>query len=320
MRMKLTLSIALLFSACLLAGESEPAPQILQPEQPKSGPGGSNYTHAAVKQSALGNGNTQIWIYEPDEPKPAKAPVIIFCHGWSAMDPGPYLAWIEHLARRGNIVLYPRYQAHIAVAPETFTLNAIVAIKDALKTLEADGHVKPDLTRFASVGHSYGGIIAANLAVAAKDQGLPPIKAVMALEPGSNGFGKPYLDYSKIPAGTLLICMHGDDDKFVGDRDAKKIFTEAVNVAKADKDYIVLFSDKRGSPPQNANHFAPIAPKRHVDAHDYYGFWKWMDGLTDAAFYGKNREYALGNTEQQRFLGKWSDGTPLIEPKVTDDP
>ena len=40
----------------------------------------------------------------------------------------------------------------------------------------------------------------------------------------------------------------------------------------------------------------------------------------DAAFNGKNREYALGNTPQQRFMGLWSDGVPVKELKVTDKP
>ena len=57
-----------------------------------------------------------------------------------------------------------------------------------------------------------------------------------------------------------------------------------------------------------------------VNALDYYGFWKLFDGLIGAAFYGKDREYALGNTLQQRFMGKWSDGTPVKELIVTDNP
>jgi hypothetical protein len=40
------------------------------------------------------------------------------------------------------------------------------------------------------------------------------------------------------------------------------------------------------------------------------------DALCDAAFAGKNREYALGNTPQQKSMGKWSDGVPVKEPQV----
>jgi hypothetical protein len=56
------------------------------------------------------------------------------------------------------------------------------------------------------------------------------------------------------------------------------------------------------------------------DALDFFGYWKWFDGLSDAAFYGRNREYALGNTPQQRYMGVWSDGRPVKEPLVFGQP
>ena len=49
------------------------------------------------------------------------------------------------------------------------------------------------------------------------------------------------------------------------------------------------------------------------DALDYFGYWKLFDGLADAAFYGWNRAYALGNTPEQRYMGTWSDGRPVRE-------
>ena len=54
-----------------------------------------------------------------------------------------------------------------------------------------------------------------------------------------------------------------------------------------------------------------------VDALDFYGTWKIFDGLCDTAFTGTHREFALGNTPQQRFMGKWGDGTPVKELQVT---
>ena len=86
-----------------------------------------------------------------------------------------------------------------------------------------------------------------------------------------------------------------------------------------------------------ANHLAPVAPDiaydtsgngpssrpalrnagLMLDALDYYGFWKLFDGLSDAAFFGTHREFALGNTPEQRYMGKWSDGTPVKELQVT---
>ena len=57
-----------------------------------------------------------------------------------------------------------------------------------------------------------------------------------------------------------------------------------------------------------------------VNVYDWYGFWKWFDALCDAAFYGRNREYALGGTPAQKNMGTWDDGTPVKLPRVTDFP
>jgi hypothetical protein len=43
-----------------------------------------------------------------------------------------------------------------------------------------------------------------------------------------------------------------------------------------------------------------------------------MDALCDAAFHSRHREYALGGTPEQRFMGFWSDGRPVVEPEITD--
>ena len=134
-------------------------------------------------------------------------------------------------------------------------------------------------------------------------------------------------------AGRLAVAIAGSDDKLVGDKTAKEIFSRATHVPGANKDFVTLVSDSHGSPALRADHFAPAAPdgdfsadtsgkktgpKFMVDAMDYFGTWKLFDGLTAAAFYGKNREYALGNTPQQRFMGVWSDGVPVKELWVAD--
>ena len=57
-----------------------------------------------------------------------------------------------------------------------------------------------------------------------------------------------------------------------------------------------------------------------LDALDWYGTWKLLDALMACSFDGTWCEYALGNTPEQRFMGVWSDGVPVIELNVTDDP
>lgn len=350
------------------------------PIQPASGPGGKQYAHKDVTKNRYGKGGEEYWIFEPNAPKPAIAPVIVLLHGWGGMNPMYYGAWIDHLVKRGNIVIYPRYQASLLTPIKDFTPNTLTAIKDAISRLQNEpGHIKPDLSKFATVGHSVGGLLAASVAALASESGLPRVSAVMSVEPGITEapINIPLADLKKIPAETLLLAVAGDQDTLVRDVDAKRIYKESTLVPANNKDYVTLVSDSHGTPNLVASHRAPTAqdksydsgdgigggpaeaadrvvdrvrdrvsdrianragglptsrtdgPQRDrrerletmmVNALDFYGTWKLFDGLCDAAFYGKNREYALGNTPQQRFMGVWSDGVPVKELKITDNP
>src|SRR5688572_27614129 len=92
-----------------LVAEGIRSPVVAPPSQPAHGPGGGDYRHAAVKESKSGRGGRKFHLFEPAGPVPATAPVIVFLHGWTAIDPWLYGAWISHMARRGNIVIHPRY-------------------------------------------------------------------------------------------------------------------------------------------------------------------------------------------------------------------
>jgi pimeloyl-ACP methyl ester carboxylesterase len=273
------------------------------------------------------------------------------------MNPLYYGAWLDHLVKRGNIVIYPRYQSNLLTAINDFTPNTLAALKDAINRLRTEpGHVTADFSKFAAVGHSLGGLLAANVAALASEAGLPRVSAVMSVEPGITDapINVPLAELKKVPPETLLLAIAGDQDTLVRDTDAKRIYYESTRVPANNKDFITLVTDAHGRPPLVASHRAPTANDRSYDngegvgggpvdassrvgdaaqtsrnarletmmvnAMDFYGTWKLFDGLCDAAFYGKNREYALGNTPQQRFMGVWSDGVPVKELKVTDKP
>jgi pimeloyl-ACP methyl ester carboxylesterase len=347
------LSLALICCSLTIVSSQNATP----PSQPQSGPGGKQYSHASVTKNRYGKGGEEYWIFEPDAPKPRTAPVIVFLHGWGGMNPLYYGAWLDHLVKRGNIVIYPRYQANLLTPIREFAPNTFAAIKDALNRMRTEqGHVTPDLNRFATVGHSLGGVLAANVAALAGELSLPRVRAVMSVEPGITDapINIPLADLKKIPAETLLLALAGDQDSLVRDNDAKRIYYESTRISANNKDFITLVSDSHGRPSLQASHRAPTAmdkaydngeslsgtpvdssnrvgdaPQRSgrerlesmmVNALDFYGTWKLFDALCDAAFTGKNREYALGNTPQQRFMGVWSDGVPVKELKVTDKP
>ena len=68
--------IVALFSLPILSSQT-PTP----PVQPASGPGGKQYVHTSVIKNRYGKGGREYWIFEPDTPKPASAPLIVFLHG-----------------------------------------------------------------------------------------------------------------------------------------------------------------------------------------------------------------------------------------------
>lgn len=318
------------------------------PEQPNAGPGGTIYKHKEASKKVYGDGAKQFWLYEPQNPRPMSAPLVVFNHGWGGTNPRAYGAWIEHIVRRGNIVVFPLYQdpGSFRYPTKLVTGNALEAVKAAVAELKNGAHVQPELDKVAFVGHSAGGQIAANLAALAKDHGIPVPKAVMPVQPGKSWarfdrINIPLEDMSKIPASVLLVTVVGEDDRVAKDIDAKRIFKESTGVPLGNKDFVVLRSDKHGQPKLVAGHFAPAARdssydsgskgepagfesdtsgERSIDALDFYGTWKLFDGLCEAGFYGRNKNYALGNTESQRFMGKWSDGVPVKELLVTKQP
>src|ERR1044072_8672256 len=175
------LSLTLVFCSLTIVSSQQTA---TPPLQPQTGPGGKQYLHAAVVKNRYGTGGEEYWIFEPDSPRPSTAPVIVLLHGWGGMNPLYHCAWIDHLVKRGNIVIYPRYQANLLTPIRDFTPNTLTAIKDAVRRLKTEkGHVRPDLSKFATVGHSVGGLLAASVAALADESRLPRVRAVMFVEP-----------------------------------------------------------------------------------------------------------------------------------------
>lgn len=281
------LRYALFFLLCV---EDIPTP----PEAPKF-----NYKHANVVESKIGEKGGECWIFEPSEPKPeGKRPLVIFLHGWGGMLPASYRSWIDHLVKRGNVVVYPRYQATFMDWPENFMPNAISAINDAIKRLG----VKADLEKVTVIGHSIGAAMTAMLAGRAKEVGLPEPRAIMINQP----FGPMKLrDVLNIPEKCLMVVTIGEHDTVAPPKQAKAIFLGAKNVKE--KAFVTFFTDKRGAPALKANHLAPCAGK--ADALDFDGFWRIFDAMCEQAFAGKPLEV-------DNSLGKWSDGTPVKELEV----
>ncbi len=286
----------------------KPAP----PKQPAQGPGGSAYLHKGVKETSYGKEGQQYWIIEPAQPAPKTAPLVIFLHGWTAFTPDTYRGWVNHLAKRGCIVVYPRYQAGFLTPAAEFFPNSIASIRSALEVLAQPGHVKPDLNRVAVVGHSAGGVQTANYLITAASEKLPLAKAAMIVEPGQGKDGGFKIlameDCQKIPADVKLIVMVGDADGLVGTGTARSIWRDTKQVRE--RAFVTVCSDPRGMPALKADHLFPISWSRAAtDALDWFGLWRTFDSLMDAAF-------SIQPLTVDASMGAWSDGTPVTRMKV----
>jgi acetyl esterase/lipase len=250
--------------------------------------------------------------------------VVIFVHGSGALNADAYLAWIEHLVQRGAVVIFPLYQRTTYDEMENQqTLRD--GVRRALETLEQEG-VPVDPTRVAVVGHSLGGGLAVDYAASAAAAGLPVPTAVMSVAPSCNSEEVACIgaDLGAIPATTrLLLVTELDDPDPLGTAAVARIWAGLGDVPRENRDLVQLVSDAHGRPPLWADHFQARAEHgiaHPPDALDWYGTWKWLDALMGCAFAGEWCAYALGNTPEQRFMGVWSDGVPVAEAVVTDDP
>lgn len=309
------------------------------PEQPANGPGGMAFRYEGVSAQRFGTPPSGFWLFEPthlrldDASPPAHPlPVVIFIHGYTALDPDVYRGWIDHIVRRGTTVIYPDYQRinPFRESWRSYPADLISGVADAFHELGQPGHLPVDPSRVAVVGHSLGGVLAIDYAATAKEHALPVPSVVMAVQPGGCGGcrglpddqGVPLPSFTTFSPKTLVEVIVGEDDDVVGDDAARIIWSGLSDLPVEQRDYITLRSDLRGFPFLRATHWLPQTAgfRGAEDALDWYGPWKLLDLLTTCAFTGAGCEAALNDSPEQRSMGVWSDGQPVTEAIVSDGP
>ena len=324
-----------IFFFCILFSLVVSCQETFVPYQPKTGPGSPTYIHSEVNVIDHAQEAEGYWIYEPAAPVPQKANVVVFVHGYGGYNPMIYGQWIDHLVKKGNIVIYPRYQKNNwSPRPPKFVENVAIGVKNALRYLENKSQIQPIVDHLSFVGHSYGGVISANLAINFEAHNLPKPKSIMLVSPGSGPFTGGVLDsYEKMPADVKMLVMVSDNDRTVGDKLGIRIFETATQVTQ--RNFIRQYHDNSISPAHYAGHNESYAvdlkydngirnftAKRalrmgSVNNIDYFGYWKLFDALLDCTRNEEFCTYAFGNTNQQNSLGIQSDGTPLRPLEVT---
>jgi acetyl esterase/lipase len=202
-----------------------PAAKPQQPTQPTSGPGSSEALFGGMtmlEQIPSGELEADYWLFVPSDPLPGSTaateplPLVIFVHSYMTRDPVLYLGWIEHLVRRGAIVVFPEYEED-ATDDAGYRQNLLDDVRSALDTLQREEAVV-DLHRVAVTGHSLGGALAADYAASAAAAGLPVPAAVMSVAPGCVSDVKcPAADLGTVPSTTrVLLVIEADDSDPTG--------------------------------------------------------------------------------------------------------
>jgi len=258
----------------------------------------------ASRFTKLGDGGEAVYIFKPKGAASASAPVVFFFHGLAAPDPYSYGGWIDHLVRRGAIVVYPVSEDSKFDSADKIRRNAVIGVRRAADELSREG---VDLSRVAFVGHSVGGGLSVQLAADARALGLPVPRAIMSVQPGGSKNPTRPDDMARLPSSTLLLVVEGDADQFEESREGKMIVENATGIPGENRVYVLL----RSSPGAPADHYTPLSPDQRyrmtgakrkggrklvmkafgvregeIDSYDDRGYWRLLDNLLQAASSG----------------------------------
>jgi acetyl esterase/lipase len=196
----------------------------------------------------------------------ADAPVVVFLHGWSGVDPALYGPWLRHLVRGGATVVFPVYQQPPFVDVRTPLVSAHAGLRSALRRIGRHGPL-------VAVGHSAGGALAADLAASARSAALPAPAAVYAIYPGRSLAAFPVrLDGpppSRTPRRTRILALASPRDRVVGTETAREIVAGATRVPASRRTLRIVRE------PAVGDHLAPL----RAGPRERRTFWVPLDRL-----------------------------------------
>jgi predicted esterase len=180
--------------------------------------GDTAITPIPVVTSRVGTGADKTWVIAPGRGDPIS--VVVFLHGLgdqAETTPVHHRPWLDHLARSGSYVLYPRYELHPG-GPLAMK-HAVLGTLAALRKVDPDGKLPLVL-----IGYSRGGGMAVEMAGLSPALNIAP-KAVLGVLPADM---EPPIDYASTPADIEVRFLVGDMDKVVGDVGARRLADQLV--------------------------------------------------------------------------------------------
>lgn len=244
-----------------------PAPPATVPAQPPAPKRSTAYAPPGTERIDVGLGPQGAAIFRPPGTAGQAGPVVIFLHGWVAIDPERYGPWIGHLVRDGATVIYPAYQTKPAYDTIMPLSNVLAGVRSAFE------HVQLAPGRLVIAGHSAGGALSADYAAVAAANGLPVPAAVFSVYPGRKlrhlSVPIPEVSLSTIALGTRVLAYAGERDTAVGSATAERIVADAAHTGAT----LRIIRDDAVD-----DHSAP----RRYDGAAQRTFWEPLDALLAA--------------------------------------
>ena len=302
-----------------------------QPTQPATGYGGLAAAYSTVITVNCDDGATGFMLFIPANPHADSLPLVVFDHGFGEWNPLRYARWIDHILKRGNIVIFPRWQLNEYTTLSTsFTPNAVTGILRAIDTLKNHlSWTQPELDKVFYIGHSYGGLISANLATNFVSYNIPKPKAILMACPGYGTYpGGQLLSYSAMDSSIFVLDIFERNDNVVDSTFALQVFNQTTSVPYSHKNLVIHFADSTGTPPVRSSHgesrfidstydkgdrgiVMAQASYAYTDATDFYCHWKLFYALEDCVLTGNGCATAFGDTYPQKYMGVWSNANPV---------
>ena len=288
-----------------------------------------------------GNGPDRAYAFYPADKSPEKLPLVIFLHGWMGTNPKNFGALIDHLVRRGSVVVYPVYQTDGNTPPQVITDTAAKSINQLLKRLDKEKPNLIDSQKTMYYGFSMGASMSINFAANPDKYKLPIPKGMILAAPGdakhvAHGDLATSIvttPISQVALNIPIVLMTGQEDKTIGVPTALGYWNEicAQNrqklliswpPGKTEGESIASGHGAPGAPDDrydfpNINEPTPIETiarlesfpeSKSINNLDFYGQWKVVTGFLDAIKIGNMPNWIFTEEKLVSNLGKFKSG------------
>ena len=264
-------------------------------------PGSKFYDHS-VAQSKVTCLQRKVDVFQPASTGPEKFPVVVFGHG-QALDVEHYRLTLEHLAKKGVVVLFPTYDT--GFFDQDWNRMGSDYVKQVDCALKAIANADTSAVIFS--GHSKGAYVA-SLAAGIWDA------TSTSYHLGANVFFAPAGSDTKLlkkyASHTATTVIFSDADSIVDKSISENIFLQAQSQFKQ-----LITLKSYNNPAIKADHFWILTKSSFAGGKDgdnalhHYGAWKWLVAAAwDVRDGGKNLQpYLYGDLATDKGVNGLKD-------------